>query len=82
MEGSEWSRDAKGFRVKDIHQEMLPVYSEKCLSRKEVHNWVERFSQGRSKVADQVARRNYAAGGRVLSPYLHEPCTSHSAVIG
>jgi hypothetical protein len=24
----------------------------KCLSRKAVHNWVEKFSQGRSKVAD------------------------------
>jgi hypothetical protein len=26
----------------------------KCLLRKAVHNWVEKFSQGRSKVADYV----------------------------
>jgi hypothetical protein len=28
------------------------VYGGKCLLRKAVHNWVEKFSQGRSKVAD------------------------------
>jgi hypothetical protein len=38
----------------DIHKEMLPVYDGKCLSRKAVHNWVEKFSQGRSKFADDV----------------------------
>jgi transposase len=26
-------------------------YGGKCLSRKAVHNWIEKFSQGRSKVA-------------------------------
>jgi hypothetical protein len=31
---------------------MFHVYGGKCLSRKVVHNWVEKFSQGRSKVAD------------------------------
>jgi hypothetical protein len=31
---------------------MFPVYGAKCLSRKAVYNWVEKFSQGRSKVAD------------------------------
>jgi hypothetical protein len=39
---------------KDIHKEMLPVYGGKCLSRKAVHSWVEEFSQGRSKVADDA----------------------------
>jgi hypothetical protein len=33
---------------------MFPVYGGKCLSRKAVHNWVEKFSQGRSKVADDA----------------------------
>jgi hypothetical protein len=33
---------------------MLPVYGEKCLSRKAFHNCVENCSQGRSKVADDV----------------------------
>jgi hypothetical protein len=37
----------KEFNAKDIHKEMFPVYSGKCLSRKAVHNWVEKFSQGR-----------------------------------
>jgi hypothetical protein len=43
---------AQGLSAKDIHKEMFPVYGEKCLSRKAVHSWVEKFSQGRSKVAD------------------------------
>jgi hypothetical protein len=37
---------------KNIHKEMCPAYSGKCLSRKAVHNWVDKFFQGRSKVAD------------------------------
>jgi hypothetical protein len=39
---------------KDINKEMFPVYGWKSLSRKAVHNWVEKFSQGRSKVTDDV----------------------------
>jgi hypothetical protein len=42
---------AKGFNAKDIHKEMFPVYSGKCLSHKAIHNRVKKFSQGRSKVA-------------------------------
>jgi hypothetical protein len=34
---------AKGLNAKDIHKEMFPVYGGKCLSRKAVHNWVEKF---------------------------------------
>jgi hypothetical protein len=45
---------AKGFNAKDIHKEMFPVYGGKCLSRKAVRNWVEKFSQGHSKVADNA----------------------------
>jgi hypothetical protein len=44
---------AKGSNAKDIHKEMVPV-GEKCLSGKTVHNCVEKFSQGRSKVADDA----------------------------
>jgi hypothetical protein len=33
---------------------MLPVYGGKCLSRRAVRNWVEKFSQGRSKDADDA----------------------------
>jgi hypothetical protein len=43
---------AKELNTKDIHKEMFPVYGGKCLSRKAVHNRVEKFSQGRSKVTD------------------------------
>jgi transposase len=43
---------AKGLHAKDIHKEMFPVYGRKCLSRKAVHNWAEKFSQGRSEVSD------------------------------
>jgi hypothetical protein len=44
----------KRTQCKDIHKEMFPVYGGKCLSRKAVHNWVEKFSQGRLKVADDA----------------------------
>jgi hypothetical protein len=43
---------AKGLNANNIHKEMFPVYGGRCLSRKAVHNWVEKFSQGRSNVAD------------------------------
>jgi transposase len=33
-------------------KKMSPVYGGKCLSRKAVHNLVDKFSQGHSKVAD------------------------------
>jgi hypothetical protein len=33
---------AKGLNAKDIHMEMLPIYDGKCLSRKAVHNLVEK----------------------------------------
>jgi hypothetical protein len=44
----------KGLNVKHTHKEMFPVYDEKCLLCKAVHNWVEKFSQGRSKVTDNA----------------------------
>jgi hypothetical protein len=46
---------AKGLNAKDIHNEMFAVYDGKCLSCKEVHNCIEKFSQGRLIVAE-VAR--------------------------
>jgi hypothetical protein len=33
---------------------MFPVYGRKCLSRKEFQNWVKKFSQERSKIADDA----------------------------
>jgi hypothetical protein len=51
---------------------MLHVYGGKCLWRQAVHKWVEKFSQGRSKVSDdetdmwiylrQQSKDFYAAG--------------------
>jgi transposase len=38
--------------MRRINEELLYVYGNKCLSHKAVHNWIEKFSQGRSKVAD------------------------------
>jgi hypothetical protein len=32
----------KRLNARDIHKEMFPVYGGKCLSRKAVHNWVEK----------------------------------------
>jgi hypothetical protein len=45
---------AKALNAKYIHKEIFPVYGGKCLSRKAVHNWIEKYSQGRSKVADDA----------------------------
>jgi hypothetical protein len=44
----------EGLHAKDILKKIFPVYDEKLLSRKAVHNWVEKFSQGRSKVAHEA----------------------------
>jgi hypothetical protein len=46
-----WSEELD---ANDIHKEMFPVYCGKCLSRKAVHNWVEKLSQESSKVADDA----------------------------
>jgi hypothetical protein len=43
---------AKELNWKDIHKDVFTVYGGKCLSRTAVHSWVEKFSQGRSKVVD------------------------------
>jgi hypothetical protein len=45
---------AKGLDAKDNHEEIFLIYIGKCLLRKVVHNWVEKFSQGRLKVADDA----------------------------
>jgi hypothetical protein len=45
---------AKRLNAKDIHKEIVPVCCGKCLSRKAVHNLVEKFSQERSEVADDA----------------------------
>jgi hypothetical protein len=62
----------KELTAKDIYIEIFRVYGGKCLSRKEIHSWVDKFSQGRSKVADdemefrkclsQQSKDIYAAG--------------------
>jgi hypothetical protein len=44
----------KGFNAKDIRKETFPVYGGKCFSCKAIQNSVEKFSQGRLKVADDV----------------------------
>jgi hypothetical protein len=45
---------ARGLNVKDINKKRFLVYGGKCLSRKAVHNWVKKFSQGRSKAANDA----------------------------
>ena len=32
---------------------MLPMYGEHCLSRQAVHNWVQKFSEGRTSIKDE-----------------------------
>jgi hypothetical protein len=43
---------AEGLNAKDIYKEMFGVYGWKCLSRKAVHSWFEKFSRGRSNMTD------------------------------
>jgi hypothetical protein len=46
---------AKVLPAKNIRKEIFPVYGETCLSRKAVYNWIEKFSQGRSKIGGKAA---------------------------
>ena len=43
--------------AKDIHKEMLPMYGEHWLSRQAVHNWVQKFSEGRTSIEDGTSSR-------------------------
>jgi hypothetical protein len=60
----------KGLNVKDIYKEIFPVYSWKCLSRKAVHNVVDKFSQwwrrwsGGAEVAETTVKRLMRFGFR------------------
>jgi hypothetical protein len=50
---------AKGLSAKDIHKELFPLYGVKRLSRKAVHNWVEKFFRDVGKpqmMPDQVQK--------------------------
>jgi hypothetical protein len=59
---------AKSLNAKDKHKEMFPVYGEKCLSRKAVHNWVAnvslmmRLEREVRKWLRQQSKDFYAAG--------------------
>ena len=44
---------AKDMAAKDTHKEMLPMYGGHCLSRQAVHNWVQKFSEGRRSIEDE-----------------------------
>ena len=53
----------KNMEAKDIHKEMLPMYGEHCLSRQAIHNWVQKFSEGRTSILrlkEQCARGSYS----------------------
>jgi hypothetical protein len=45
---------AKELTARDINKYIFPVYIGECLLHKADHNCFEKFSQGRSKVADGV----------------------------
>jgi hypothetical protein len=49
-----WAED---MAAKDIHEEMLPMYGEHCLSRQAVHNWVQKFSEGQTSIEDDRVGR-------------------------
>jgi hypothetical protein len=85
---------AKDLNAKDNHKEMFPVNSGKSLSRKAVHSWVEKFSQGLSKVSDdetemrkwlrQLSKHFYAAGYDGLVKRWDKcivTCLRHAAIV-
>jgi hypothetical protein len=49
VECSLWTKE---LNAKSTHKEMFPVNGGKHLLHKTIHNWVEKFSHGRLKVAD------------------------------
>jgi len=51
--GVVWFLWAKGMAAKDIHKEMLPIYSEHCLSCQAVHNGAQKFSEWRTSIEDE-----------------------------
>ena len=51
--GIVWFLWAKDMAAKDIHKEMLPMYGEHCLLHQAVHNWVQKFSEGRRSIKDE-----------------------------
>ena len=59
---------AKNMEAKDIHKEMLPMYGEHCLSRQAVHNWVQKFSEGRTFVEDE-----HRAGRKQCAWFRQQP---------
>ena len=46
----------KNMAAKDMHNEMLPMYGEHCLSRQVVKNGVQKFSEGRRSIEHRVGR--------------------------
>jgi hypothetical protein len=56
----------------DVHNETLYVYGGKCLSLKAVHGWVEKFSQLRSKIADDARTGAKVAGTTVKRLLCYE----------
>jgi len=40
---------------------MLPMYGKHCLSRQAVHNWVQKFSEGRTSMEDEHRSRRPVA---------------------
>jgi hypothetical protein len=54
---------------------MFPVYGGKCLSRKAVHSWVEKLSQGRSKVTDDARPGAEVAETTVMTSMLRVSST-------
>jgi hypothetical protein len=65
---------AKDLTVNEIHKEMLPMYSEHCLSRQAVHNMQNVF---RGKISDNVAIDRAVCAVRCArgSDSNHKNCT-------
>jgi hypothetical protein len=51
--GVAWFLWANSMVAKEIHNEMLLIYGEHGLSRQAVHNWVQKFSEGRTSIEDK-----------------------------
>ena len=60
-----WEKD---MATQDNHKKMLPMYGEHYLSRQAVHNWVQKFSEGRTNIEHEhrVRRTFPTATTRIL----------------
>jgi hypothetical protein len=60
---------AEGLSAKGIHEEMFPAYCGKCLSRKALHNWIQK--RGKRYADDEEVKMEVRKWLRQQSKYFY-----------